>query len=128
MGVSEISGMLTNRWDSIPLAFRSSSSSTSAKPDKEEGLRFKQFEDAWAEMAESLPDPESFPLFLEHFEQMLQELADVIDVNASASPIRALYEYITQSAPFTKKTITESNLESLVLGRLQQKHFSHHGG
>ena len=72
-------------------------------PDKEEGLRFKQLQDALAEMAESFPDPESFPLFLEHSEQMLQELADVIDVNASASPIRALYEYITQSAPFTKK-------------------------
>ena len=74
-------------------------------PDKEEGLRFKQLQDALAEMAESFPDPESFPLFLEHSEQMLQERADVIDVNASASPIRALYEYITQSAPFTKKTL-----------------------
>ena len=72
-------------------------------PDKEEGMRFQQVQEALQDMVDKHIDPENFPLLCEYSDQMISELKDTMGLDGLQSPLHSLWEFIKSNALFTKK-------------------------
>ena len=59
-------------------------------PEKEEGMRFQQLQEALKDMAMKHINPEQFPLLCEYADQIIAELKDTMGLDDDQSPLHSL--------------------------------------